>query len=239
MPQEINVITLAMPLRMGRVNCYLIRNDVGHFLVDTGGSNARGEVSGQLERLGVTPGSLKLILLTHGDFDHIGNAAHIRSAFGARIAMHRNDSGMAERGDMFVNRKKPNILIRLLLPLLSGFGTSERFTPDLLVEDGYDLSQDGLGAKVIHLPGHSRGSIGILTAGGELFCGDLFESTKAPALNPLMDDPVAAEASLAVLGRLTIHTVYPGHGRPFSMDELSRSTTQRDQTIRNPGSLGR
>jgi glyoxylase-like metal-dependent hydrolase (beta-lactamase superfamily II) len=132
---------------------------------------------------------------------------------------------MAERGDMFVNRKKPNILIRSLLPLLSGFGASERFTPDLLVDDGYNLSQDGLGAKVVHLPGHSRGSIGILTVGGELFCGDLFESTKAPALNPLMDDPAAAAASLGILGELSIRTVYPGHGRPFTMQELSGNTS--------------
>jgi glyoxylase-like metal-dependent hydrolase (beta-lactamase superfamily II) len=225
MPQEISVISLAMPFRMGRVNCYLIRSDAGHFLIDAGGSNARREVTTELQRLGVAPGSLKLILITHGDFDHIGNAAHIRSTFGAGIAMHRDDSAMAERGDMFVNRKKPNILIRSLLPLLSGFGASERFTPDLLVEDGYDLSQGGLGAKVIHLPGHSKGSIGILTLEGDLFCGDLFESTKAPTLNPLMDDPAAAEASLRILGGLTIRMVYPGHGQPFTMEELPRSAT--------------
>jgi glyoxylase-like metal-dependent hydrolase (beta-lactamase superfamily II) len=225
MVQEISLISLAMPLGMGRVNCYLIRNDAGHFLIDTGSSNARGEVGRELQRRGVAPTSLRLIILTHGDFDHIGNAAHLRSAFGSRIAMHRDDSAMAERGDMFVNRKKPNILIRSLLPLLSGFGASERFTPDLLVDDGYNLSQDGLGAKVVHLPGHSRGSIGILTVGGELFCGDLFESTKAPALNPLMDDPAAAAASLGILGELSIRTVYPGHGRPFTMQELSGNTS--------------
>lgn len=35
------------------------------------------------------PGTLKLVLLTHGDFDHIGNAAYFRFAFGARIAIRR------------------------------------------------------------------------------------------------------------------------------------------------------
>jgi glyoxylase-like metal-dependent hydrolase (beta-lactamase superfamily II) len=221
MPQEISVISLPMPFRMGRVNCYIIRNASGYFLLDTGGSNARQELLRELQRAGCAPSSLKLILLTHGDFDHIGNAAHIRSAFGARIAMHRDDSGMAERGDMFANRKKPNVLIRALLPPLTGFGAAERFAPDLLLEDGYDLSQHGLEAKVIGLPGHSKGSIGILTPGGELFCGDLFESTKAPALNSLMDDSAAAKASVAILAGLTIGTVYPGHGRPFAMEQLS------------------
>jgi hydroxyacylglutathione hydrolase len=208
---------------MGRVNCYLIQTAAGHVLIDTGGSNARKELHGQLESAGCIPGSLKLILLTHGDFDHIGNAAYLRSAFGAKIAMHRDDSCMAERGDMFVNRKKPNILIRALIPIITRFGTSERFTPDVLLDDGYDLSQHGLEAKIICLPGHSKGSIGILTASGELFCGDLFENTKGPALNSLVDDSAAVNASVAKLEALRIRTVYPGHGQPFIMELLAKS----------------
>ena len=40
---------------------------------------------------------------------------------------------------------------------------------DLYVEDGYDLSAHGLAAQVVHIPGHSSGSIGVLTAAGDLF----------------------------------------------------------------------
>ncbi len=220
MPQDINIITLPLPLRMGRVNSYLIQNPAGYFLVDTGGSNARKELLRELESIGCKPHSLKLVILTHGDFDHIGNAAYLRSAFGAKIVMHGDDSGMAERGDMFVNRKKPNILIRALVPIFTGFGTSERFAPDVLLNDGYDLSQHGLEAKVISLPGHSKGSIGIMTANGELFCGDLFENTKGPTLNALIDDSAAANASVADLKDLKIGTIYPGHGQPFAMESL-------------------
>ncbi len=222
MPQNINIISLPMPLRMGSVNSYLIQTSAGHILVDTGGSNARKELRGELKSAGCMPNSLKLVILTHGDFDHIGNAAYLRSAFGARIAMHRDDSGMAERGDMFVNRKKPNILVRALLPIFSRFGISERFTPDVLLDDGYDLSQHSLEAKVISLPGHSKGSIGILTAGGELFCGDLFVNTKGPTLNSLIDDSTAANVSVAYLEGLKIRTVYPGHGQPFAIAQFTK-----------------
>ena len=103
--------------------------------------------------------------------------------------MHRDDSGMAERGDMFVNRRKPNILVRAIISIFMGLRAPERFKADILLNDGYDLSQYGLEAKVISLPGHSKGSIGILTVNGEFFCGDLFENTKGPALNSLIDDP--------------------------------------------------
>jgi hydroxyacylglutathione hydrolase len=222
MSEDLHLLSLPMPLGMGKVNCYLIRISSGQVLIDTGGSNARKELQRKLASVGCVPGSLKLVLLTHGDFDHTGNAAFLRSTFGAGIAMHRDDSGMAESGDMFVNRKKPNFLLRTIIPLVTGFGRAERFAPDILLEDGCDLSPYGLEAKVICLPGHSRGSIGILTATGKLFCGDLFENTKGPALNSLMDDPAAADASLAILDGLNITAVYPGHGLPFTLEELTR-----------------
>ena len=223
MPQDIHTITLPLPLRMGQVNCYLLRHAAGHVLIDTGGSNARRDLREELEHAGCTPGSLRLIILTHGDFDHIGNVTYLRSVYGVKIAMGRHDAGMAEHGDMFVNRKKPNALIRASIPILTGFGKAEHFAPDLLLDDGYDLKQHGLEARTITLPGHSRGSIGVVTAGGELFCGDLFENTKKPTLNSLMDDPTAAAASVAKLADLKAQTVYPGHGQPFAMEALASS----------------
>ncbi len=219
MAEEIRTISLQMPFRMGSVNCYLIDTGSGHILIDTGGSNGRADLEKELESAGCTKADdLKLVILTHGDFDHSGNAAHLREKFGARIAMHHDDSGMVERGDMFWNRKQPNVLIRIMIPIFSGFGKSKRFKPDLIVGDGYDLSEHGFDAKVLSIPGHSKGSIGILTAGGDLFCGDLFENRDRPAPSSLMDDPVAACASVEKLGRKHIDTVYPGHGRPFPME---------------------
>ena len=217
MKPDIRIINLLLPYRLGSVNCYLIETDAGYVLIDTGGSNRRAQLEKELESAGCQPGSLKLIILTHGDFDHAGNAAYLREKFGARIAMHYDDSGMVERGDMFWNRKKPNILIRNTIRNLSGFGKSERFTPDLYIDEGYDLSEYRFDARVLHIPGHSRGSLGILTAGGDLFCGDLFDNTKKPALNSIMDDPATANASLEKLKKLNIRTVYPGHGKPLPM----------------------
>jgi len=224
MQKEIKKISLALPFHMGSVNCYLIETDTGFVLIDTGGSNSRKELARELESAGCQPSLLKLIVITHGDFDHTGNAAYLRSAFGGKIAMHTDDSGMAEGGDMFVNRNKPNPVLRKLLPIFSGFGKAERFTPDLLLGDGDDLSGYGIDARVISIPGHSKGSIAILTASGELFCGDLLENTDKPGLGSLIDDSAAANASLQKLGSLRIGTVYPGHGMPFSMQLLTRQS---------------
>jgi len=220
MPQGIRTINVSLPYKMGSVNCYLAKTKTGYILIDTGTSNKRNDLEKELESADCKLGNLKLIVLTHGDFDHTGNAAYLRKKFGAKIAMHHDDSGMVKRGNMFWNRKKSNILIRMIAPLLFRFGKSERFKPDLYVEDGYDLSEYGFDAKVLYIPGHSKGSIGILTTDGDLFCGDLLENTEKPVLNSIMDDVVAASASTEYLKSLNIKTIYPGHGESFLMERF-------------------
>lgn len=211
-------ISLPLPMRMGRVNCYLVETDTGHILVDTGSAHSRPELITVLRKAGALSTSLRLILLTHGDFDHTGNANYLRATCAACIAMHPDDAGMVASGDMFLNRKRPHALIKALIPLFTGFGKSERFAPDILLEEGDDLSGYGFAAIGTCLPGHSKGSLGILTGEGDLFCGDFFENIKAPRLNSLIDDPIAAQASLAKLMDFKLRMVYPGHGEPFAWE---------------------
>jgi glyoxylase-like metal-dependent hydrolase (beta-lactamase superfamily II) len=78
----------------------------------------------------------------------------------------------------------------------------------------------GFDGRVVSLPGHSRGSIGLLTSESDLFCGDLFENTKMPLLNSLMDDADSGKASMERLNGMNIRTVYPGHGGSFLYNVL-------------------
>lgn len=220
MALDIKTITLDLPYRLGRVNCYLIHTSAGFILIDTGSSNQRAVLVWELQSAGCQPGNLKLIFLTHGDFDHTGNAAYLRQTFGAPLAMHPADFGMLERGDMFASRSSGNPILKALAPLLFRFGAANRATPDVQLTDGDDLSNFGLAANVIALPGHSRGSIGLLTVDGDLFVGDLLDNTKQPALNSIMDDRAAAQTSVEKLKALHVVTVHPGHGAAFPMNHL-------------------
>jgi glyoxylase-like metal-dependent hydrolase (beta-lactamase superfamily II) len=136
--------------------------------------------------------------------------------------MHHDDWGIVERGDMLWNRRRGIFqrLVGALVPMFSGFGKRERLVPDLQLEDGDDLSAHGFDAKVLSVPGHSRGSVAILTAAGDLFCGDLLTNTEEPVVNSIMDDREAARASLERLKGMGAITVYPGHGKPFRMELL-------------------
>jgi glyoxylase-like metal-dependent hydrolase (beta-lactamase superfamily II) len=119
---------------------------------------------------------------------------------------------MAERADIFWNRGKGNTLLRIMIPIIFGFTKKDRFTPDLLVRDGFDLSQYGIKGCIVHLQGHSKGSIGVLTASGDLICGDMLMNDKGhPSLG--YGEPAAFEPAINRLRSLDVKTIYPGHGK--------------------------
>ncbi|MCL4369490.1 MAG: MBL fold metallo-hydrolase [Chloroflexi bacterium] len=217
-------------INLGGVNSYLVEAGDGFVLIDTGFSTSRAQIERELERAGCTPGRLKLVVLTHGDHDHAGNGAYLREKYRAPIAMHGADSGMVERGDMTWNRKarpdKYSLSFKIVGSIVSFFARSTRFdsfTPDLTIDEGFDLSEYGFDARVLHIPGHSKGSIGVLTAGGDLFCGDLLYNVVRPGFPVSIDDLADYDASIEKLRGLRIGTVYPGHGKPFRMERFLKN----------------
>ncbi len=221
MTLEIQTITTPFILNV-TVNCYLIKTAEGFVLIDTAKAGQRKTIERELEQAGCKHGDLKLIILTHGDFDHCGNAAYLRETYGAPIMMHKADIGMVEQGDMFWNRNQPNILVKSITGLLFHLSDEDRFDPDFYLAEGDDLAKFGFDAQVIELPGHSQGSIGLLTADGDLFCGDLLGNVDHPVIWSIMDNPEVAQASVDKLMHKPIRRVYPGHGKPFMMGDFIR-----------------
>jgi hydroxyacylglutathione hydrolase len=216
-------------IRLGTVNCYLLRAGTGYVLVDTGFASNRAGLERELDEGGCRPGDLRLIVMTHGDLDHTGNGAYLRRKYHAGIAMHRDEFAVTENGDDTLSRRMTlprRVFSRVtikVLALLIRSGRFERFRPGLAVDDGYDLAEYGLDAKVLHLPGHSRGSIGILTADGDLFCGDLLWNMRGPDTHPIVDDPAELTASVERLKSLGVGMVYPGHGKPFRLESFRQA----------------
>ena len=95
-PHSISIIDLE------KVNCYLIETEQGFVLIDSGFSRSRSKLDTFLLNKGITPDNqkLKLILLTHGDFDHTGNAKYLKEKFHTITALHNDDIGMVEYGDI-------------------------------------------------------------------------------------------------------------------------------------------
>ncbi len=222
------------------VNCYLSKNENGFILFDTGGhlvmdqqfTNRRELLLKELKDAGCTPDNLNLIVLTHGDNDHTCNAAYLRKHYNAPIAMNAYDKELVdgptlrkwmksyqyssvELQHMFLQYQE--VITNVTQKTLDEF---ESFNPDILLEDGFDLSVYGLEAKVFHVPGHTPGSIAIVIKGDELIAGDLFENIEKPGPAPNAIDFPLLYDSINKFKNLTIKTVYPGHGDPFCFEDL-------------------
>ncbi len=214
-----SVMSTVITFKLGVIsgNVYLAGGGDSFVLIDTGLRSKRFILEKKLEEHKCESGKLKCILLTHGDFDHCGNALYLSRKFKIPIGVNKNDAAILENGDMFINRKKKNKIISVITKKLMGM---EKFTPDFYLENMNDLTQFGIDAKVIHTPGHSPGSVCIITSDGECFCGDLFENIKKPQINKIVDDYKEMNNSFKKIIKYDIETIYPGHGAPFLKKDL-------------------
>ena len=214
-----SVLRLAFQL----VNAYLVRAGDGFILIDTGFRSNRKALDAALIGAGCGVGDLKLVVITHGDADHASNAAFLRQKYGAKIAMHRAEVDAVESGNMFQSRGPLSPMRRLLKPVMSLFRLKkrDRFSPDVLLIEGDRLTQYGLDATVYHVPGHTRGSLAVLTADGAFFSGDFLENRTRPSIATFVDDAAVLRAQFERIKAMNIQTVYPGHGKPFALADIS------------------
>jgi len=152
-------------------------------------------IRGELDARGWT---LKLIVSTHGHWDHIGDNAAVAAHSGAQVAAHPLDAHrLTDPQPMWAPFEIPPSI------------------PAVELADGGEIRFGSLRLEVLHTPGHTEGSIclldreaGLLLSGDTLFHGS-FGRIDLPG-----GDPVAMAESLARLAGLDDRlSVLPGHGR--------------------------
>lgn len=205
---------IPIPFKGISSNCYLIKENNNFILVDTSTRSNRKKLEKAIQSEGCKPGNLKLIFITHGDFDHCANAAYFKEKYNCPIAMHESDVPITESGNMFINKNNKNIIAILFIKLFLRF---EKFIPDVFLKGGENLKQYGFNAEVIYLPGHTKGSCGLLL-GDSLICGDFLENRKKPR-KYYVDDENDIMSSFEKIKNISIKNVYPGHGEPFLMSD--------------------
>lgn len=194
----------------GNVNCYIVAGRGKAILIDTGRTKYRRKVLEKCREFDVS-----LIVLTHGHLDHCQNAAYLARALHVPVAMCEKDMDLIPD-----NRKQAlsakTFLGKIVLSVsLRSFEKDcmEMFEPTVFLKDGDDLGCYGIDAKIVGLPGHTRGSVGVGIE-DHLFVGDALMNMFYPTVSMLYTDEQKMLESAGYIGGLGEKTIYFGHGKP-------------------------
>ena len=191
--------------------CHLLADGDASVIIDTGLVGEPLRFRQLVRKLGLKPGSIKAILLTHGHLDHAGNLAWLQEWTGAPVFAH------AEEVHHVAGTYPYTGIARWCgrLEAVGRFAFRYRAgTIDEFIADGQELPFWG-GLRVIHLPGHSAGHCGFFsTRHNLLFSGDMFASYffnvhRPPAI--LNSVPELFPASVDKIRQLAPHRVIPNH----------------------------
>ncbi|MGW3204728.1 MBL fold metallo-hydrolase [Streptomyces sp. NPDC001135] len=217
-----DVITLLPRLHLLRFpvgQAYLWRDDDALTLVDAGTIGAGRAIADAVTALGHAPGDVRRIVLTHFHEDHAGGAGEFAALSGAEVLAHHLDAPFV-RGEL---AGPPPRFEDWELPIHAAVAQhlpEGRPVPPVAltgVSDG-DVLDFGGGARVVHVPGHTDGSIAVfLPEEGVLFTGDTVAASPVdgsviPGVFNL--DRPRLLASLGRLADLGAEVACFGHGDP-------------------------
>jgi glyoxylase-like metal-dependent hydrolase (beta-lactamase superfamily II) len=201
---------------MRGANAYLLLGETVT-LLDAGMPGAEEAILGYMEELGREPGDLGRIVVTHYHLDHVGSLAALRARTGAQVLAHPGDAPFisGEQQPPPARSVVMRALFRLAAPLMPH---AEPAAVNGDVEDGDRLDLLG-GATVVHVPGHTPGSIALhFPVERLLICGDVINHRQGqlgPPPKAFTVDMDQALASLRRLAELEFDVLCPGHGPPL------------------------
>ncbi|MFJ1779211.1 MBL fold metallo-hydrolase [Streptomyces anulatus] len=194
---------------------YLWRDGTELTLIDAGDIDAAAAIEDAIRTLGLDPAGIRRIVITHGHRDHYGAAQELADRHGAEIIAHALDAPVV-RGERPV--PEPDLL-DWELPMWEHGLTVPEAPPTRVDREvtGGEVLPFGDGARVVHAPGHTAGSIAIhLPLHGVLFTGDTVASVERVMLGVFNVDRAEAAATFRRLAALAPRTVCVGHGDPLT-----------------------
>ncbi|MDD5722459.1 MAG: MBL fold metallo-hydrolase [Syntrophales bacterium] len=180
-------------------------------MIDSGAGKTEHLLVEHIEGLGLDPGNLSTLILTHCHIDHIGAAPYFKKRFGCTLVIHNLDADAVESGDPVATAAN-----------LYGTTFPSTHVDTRLSGDGGTLSFGGEQIHWIHTPGHTPGSLSIYCDRGDeriLFGQDIH----GPFLPDFGSDIGAWKRSMMKLFNLEADILCEGHFGIFRSKERVRS----------------
>ena len=197
----------------GRVWAYLVRDGNGFTLIDSGIAGDVDTVREAMREAGGELADIRQIVLTHYHSDHAGTAGPLQRVTKATTMAHAADAevirGNAEQLAPVLSAQE-----KLLFDDVAGdIPPAPPAEVHRELADG-DTIEIGEAARVIHVPGHTPGSIAIhLPSRGLLFTGDAAASLGTRLIVGVFNaDPDAARRSFVKLAVVAPSAACFGHG---------------------------
>lgn len=149
---------------------------------------------------------MKGILLTHHHYDHVGGVEKIRAATGCPVYIHRADADPYKKH------------------------------ADVMLEHGDTLTLGDEVIKVIHTPGHTKGSVCFYSEQSKLaFTGDTIFNVEIGRIDLEGGSPPEMENSIRNIINLWSNEIiiYPGHGDSSSMKYVRQNNQEFLYIVKN------
>lgn len=195
----------------GQSNVYLVHGqNHGAVLIDTGTAKYRNKV---LECCRKT--DVRLLILTHGHFDHCQNAAYLAKQLNCPVGIAKEDVPLLEA------HQKRKVFGKGIWGRFYAWASNrnirtngiEAIAPEMILEDGMSLLEYGIDGTIIKLAGHTKGSVGVLLSTGEFFVGDAMQNILFPAAAWCYEDEEQAGISVEKIQNMNVVKLFFGHGK--------------------------
>jgi glyoxylase-like metal-dependent hydrolase (beta-lactamase superfamily II) len=226
-------VRLPLPFALNHVNCYLLRDDEGWTMLDTGldQPNVRAAWHEACTHFDLEPQQIRQIVLTHMHPDHFGLSGYFQHLTGAPVYLSPRERELAQtvwvedgwRPELVAEYWRmggiPNDVRALISDQTENLRHMTMPHPQEIstIAPGDTIRMGGRDFLAIHAPGHSDGQLIFYDAADKLIlCGDqvlksitpnigLWPSTEADPLGRYLD-------SLECLAGLEVRLALPGHG---------------------------
>ncbi len=218
-------------LNLGFTKIYLLRTDSGYIQFDAGYKHNLKKYLKLLKKNNIRPEEIKLIIVNHAHFDHTGALKSIKDLTNAQVLVHENEKEHVAKGTS-AEVKPHTLFTKLIVPTMpKSWAVTDPVEPDIVVQDEYSLIDFGIKAKVIHTPGHTPGTIAVITEEGDAIIGC---SVHGPPLRLRRGIPAIAMdldsiwKSWERIIEEGAKNIYISHGKPFKVDLMKKKLEKRN-----------